>query len=917
MTARGLAMTGCALWALASASDAAAQTSDPQQAQQAQQQAATALEAEAESDAIIVTGVRGALKEAVEIERQADTVVSVITADDAGQFADQNVAESLQRVAGVTIQRVEGEGRTIQVRGLSSNFNQVVLNGAQVGSSDADGNRSVSLDIISADLLSGIRVAKTLTPDTDHDSLGAQVNLLTLSAFDRDDTTTGRVRVEGGLAEYEDRISPKVTADFTTRLLDDTLGIALAGTYSKRFIQSEETRSPDPNAADLTPGNTRSPITRRSFTNPVSPGTTGTFLVPRIVDQRLKRNERERIGGTFQIDYRPDDDNRWSLALIGARLKDADTRIQNEFEVGQTPITAASTGVARYTTRLEQQLFFQDSTDRVLAGNAFGENTFGALTFSYGADYSKNRFTLPNALRGRFASGNNVPVEVVFDESDARVTVEDPSRLSPALLAFNQALIIDETRTDEIWSVFGNIEARFELGGNEASLKIGGKYRDREKIIRRGELSQNPTNSTNRPRIDAAGIPRNLASIAVNRPSNANFPGFFLFPDPSVVRPILEQTAEVLGLAATGTRRDFDFDERTLAGFVQGKIDFGDRVSLIGGVRVERTNYVADGVIAEVIERNGSDLPAINSIAPTVTAPTRTDWFPSLHLRADLTDQIVGRLSYSRGQVRPTFDDAKNLQEIDTVQTGTGTALRTIEREVAIGNPRLEPLIADQFDATLGWYPSRFTSLTAAAFYKDLKNPFISTSFEGNDVAIFGLQPFDPVTGAGFSRADTVINGGSGKLYGVELGINQFFRGALDGFFVSGNLTLIEGEARSPSIRDNAALRLEDQANVIGNLSVGYEDERVTARVSGTYVGDRLEGVDSTAEELDTIRASLLTVDANFRFNFSEAVQLYADVVNITNEKDYRYTRGIDGFGIVDRTSDYGRTFQLGAIVQF
>jgi iron complex outermembrane recepter protein len=902
MTARGLALTGCGL--LAIATGAGAQTSDPNQAQPTQQAN--------EGEEIIVTGVRGSLKEAIEIERQADTVVSVITADDAGQFADQNVAESLQRVAGVTIQRVEGEGRTIQVRGLNSNFNQVVLNGAQVGSSDPDGNRSVSLDIISADLLSGIRVAKTLTPDTDHHSLGAQVNLLTLSAFDRDGTT-GRVRVEGGLSEYENRISPKVTADFTTRLLDDTLGIALAGTYSKRYIQSEEVRSPDLNAADVT---ATGAITRRSFTDPQPAGTT-RFLVPRIVDQRLKRNERERIGGTFQIDYRPDQDNRWSLAVIGAQLKDADTRIQNEWEVGQTTITAAGTGTARYTTRIEQQLFFQDSTDKVWAGNFYGENRFGALTLSYGTDYSKNEFTLPDALRGRFATGNNVQVGVDFDEDDAVVTVLNPAVLTPAAFAYNQALIIDESRTDEIWSAFGNLEARFELGGNEASIKLGGKYRDRTKVIRRGELSQNPTNSTNRPAIVAAGLPVNLAGLGVSRPSNANFPGYFLFPDPAAVRPVLERTAEVLGLAATGTRRDFDFEEQTLAGYLQGQIDFGDRVTVIGGVRVEQTDYLASGLVVELIERDGVDLPPLGQAGPTSVTTKRTDWFPSIHLRADLTDQLVGRLSYSRGQVRPTFDDAKNFQTIETTQVTTSGQVRTIERVLDGGNPLLEPLIADQFDATLGWYPSRYTSITVAAFYKALDNPFISTSFEGADVALAGLQPLDPVTGTGFSEADTVGNGGSGKLYGLELGVSQFFRGALDGFFVTGNLTLIEGEARSEFVRNNEALRLEDQANVIGNLSLGYEDERVTARVSGTYVGDRLESVNATAEELDVIRAPLLTVDVNLRFNMTEAVQLYADVTNLTNEKDYRYTRGIDGYGIVDRTSDYGRTFQLGAIVQF
>jgi iron complex outermembrane recepter protein len=524
---------------------------------------------------------------------------------------------------------------------------------------------------------------------------------------------------------------------------------------------------------------------------------------------------------------------------------------------------------------------------------------------------------LPNALRGRFATGNNVQIAVDFREDNAIVNVLNPAVLTPAAFAYNQALIIDEERTDEIWSAFGNLKADFELGGNRASIKIGGKYRDRAKVIRRGELSQNPTNGTNRPRITAAGLPVNLEGLGVQRPSNANFPGYFLFPDPDATRPVLEQTAQVLGLAATGTRRDFDFLEKTLAGYAQGQIDFGERVTVIGGVRVEQTEYTASGLVVELIERDGNDLPPLGQAAPTSVTLKRTEWFPSLHLRADLTDEVVARLSYSRGQVRPTFDDAKNFQTIETTQTTVGGQVRTIERVLDGGNPRLEPLTADQFDATLGWYPTPRTSLTAAAFYKKLDNPFISTSFEGGDVALAGLQPLDPVTGAGFSEADTVGNGGSGKLYGVELGVNQFFTGALNGFFLTGNLTLIEGEARSAFVRNNARLRLEDQASIIGNLSMGYEDDRVTARVSGTYVSDRLESVNATAAELDVVRAPLLTIDVNFRFNAAPGLQLYADIVNITNEVDYRYARGINGAGIVDRTSDYGRTFQLGAIVQF
>jgi iron complex outermembrane recepter protein len=861
---------------------------------------------------ITVTGVRAALNEAVEIERVADTVVSVITADDAGQFADQNVAESLQRIAGVTIQRVEGEGRTIQVRGLSSNFNQVVVNGAQIGSSDADGNRSVSLDIISSDLLSGIRVAKTLTPETDHDSLGAQVNLLTLSAFDRKGTTA-RLRIEGGLAEYSDKISPKLGGDFTT-LLDvggeDTLGIAFAFNYSKRFIQSEEVRGVAPLTRFVSPTGT--------VTGIATPGS-NRFLVPAIVDQRLKNNERERMGGTVQLDFRPDDNNRFSLAVIGARLKDNDVRTQNEFEVGQATVSVAQaqTGFARFNSvRLEQQLFFQDSVDRLFAANFFGENKFGDWTLSYGADYSKNRFTLPNALRVRFATGNNLAIGVNFDENQADVSLISGS-LAPTGFAFNQTLIIDESRTDEIYSGFANLQNDFQLGDWEASIKIGGKYRDREKVIRRGELSLNPTSGANRARTIAAGLPVNLGGLSVARPQNVNFRGFFEFPDAAATRDVAERTAALFNLLPSGTRRDFDFVEQTLAGYVQGQIDFSPAVTLIGGVRVEQTEYTAVGLVVETIERDGNDLPPLGAGAPQSFTRKTTEYFPSVHLRADLSRQVVGRLSYSRGQVRPTFDDAKNFQEIDTVQVTQGGTVVTTDRELDGGNPQLRPLIADQFDATLGWYPTSSTALTVAAFYKDLKNPFISATFLGPDVALAGLQSLDRATGTGFSQADTVGNGGSGRLLGVELGVNQQFRGAFDGFFFNGNLTLIDGEARSQFVRNNARLRLEDQAAVVANLSVGFENDRFTGRVTTTYVGDRVESVDAANAEFDVVRAGFYTLDVNLRFNVTRKAQLYLDIANLTNQNDFRFFRGIDGARLPNRTSDFGRTFQIGAVVNF
>jgi TonB-dependent receptor len=860
---------------------------------------------------IVVRGFRSALKEAIDIERQATAVISVITADDAGQFPDQNVAESLQRVAGVTIERNEGEGRTIQVRGLNSNFNQVLINSAQIGSSDASGGRSVSLDIISSDLLNGITVAKTLLPETDHDSLGAQVNLLTLSAFDRKGMT-GRLRAEGGLADYATKPSYRFGGDFTT-LLDvggeDTLGIAVAFSYARRNIQSEEVRGNTPRRRFVS--------TSGAISGTETPGSQA-FLAPTIVDQRLKQNERERVGGTFQVDYRPDDDNQWSFTLIGAQLKDADVRTQNEWEVGQAgTLVAIGPGNARFNgTRLEQQLFFQNSTDRVFAANFSGRNAFDAWTLTYGGDYSKNRFTLPDALRGRFATGNTLNVDLTLAEDTADVSVL-AGNLDPALRRFNQTLIIDERRTDEIFSGFLNLQHDFQIGDMPSSLKAGGRYRSRTKIIRRGERSINPTSGSNTPITVAAGLPVNLGGLPVRRPTNANFRGYFIHAEPDAARNLVEQTADLFALEASDVRRDFDFKEDTLAAYLQGEIAFSPAVSLVGGVRMEQTRFTASGLVVEVIERDGNDLPPVGGDAPQSFSRKSTEFFPSLHLRADVTDQVVARVSLSRAQVRPTFEDSRNFQEIATTQVTQGGQVVTLERTLDGGNPRLQPLLANQADVTLGWYPAEGTALTMAAFYKDLQNPFISTTFVGADVALANLAPLDPATGIGFSEADTVGNGGSGRLLGVELGLNHQFQGPLDGFFVSGNLTLIDGEARSEFVRNNEKLRLQDQASLIGNISVGFENERFNGRVAATYVGDKLESVDAVSPELDVIQRAFLTVDVSLRFNLTPRFQIYADVANLTGEVEARYFRGLDNARLPNRTSDFGRTFQLGTLITF
>ncbi len=879
-----------------------------------------AAAAAGDTDDIIVTGVRGSILKALEAERIAPSVVNVITADDIGQFADQNIAESLQRVPGISIGRFQGEGRNIRVRGLSDDFNQVTLNGAQVGSSDSGGGRSVALDVISSELLSSVRVSKALTPDQDHDSLGALIELRTLGGFDRP-TSSIRARVEGSYNQNGRAWSPKVAGDFTWRSRDDRWALAGAFNYFDREVQNDQLRN------DVGPPFAQ--VFRRpngTFQiNPANPDPTATrFLRPEEADQRVQIGFRERLGGSLQVDFRPNEDHRFFLSGIGARLLDEDIRIQQEIEfrrasrVQDIVSIGPNTGDMRRVD-FDKQIFFQDSTDRVFALNAGGESRFGDWFAKYRFDFSHNLFTLPNGLRGRYRQRDIGATYVIGPETAEfvlrRVGNNDPFDLSR--FAFDGLLRVDERRTDRIISYGLDLGRDFELFGWDMTLQAGVKNRNRDKVIRRGEISVNPLDF--RTPLQAAGVALNLAQLDLFVP-RTSLPGFTEFPTIDAARRQIRLASETLGLSSEGQGRvDYDSSEDVLAGYGMLTANFGGGLSVVGGVRVERTRSAGAGtltqrLIVDEITVSTTDQP-IGS-----TGRTYTEVLPSIHIRYEPSEDFVARLVVARNMVRPTFFDLRSLQEITTEQETIDGVRRTIARELNGGNPLLGPLIANGVDLTLGVYAFPDTVFTAVFFYKDLKNRFISTTFTGADVALTGQPVFDPATGEGFTRVVGGGNAGDGNLFGLELGFNHLFRWAprpLDGLFVSGNLTIADGFVRSQFVRNGRRIDLPSQPKTIANISAGYEDRLVTLRWSGNFVGGSLRTVDASLPEFDTLRQKFWSMDLNARINITDWLQVYGDVVNINRAKEVRLWRGDAAGPFYERVDDFGRTFQVGVTTRF
>ena len=951
-----------------------------------------------ENDEIVVIGVRQQILEAAKLEREALNVQSVITADDIGQFPDQNIAESLQRLPGVVILRDEGEGRFVQVRGLPTEFTQVTVNNAQIGSSDSGGNRTVALDVIPSDLLSQVAVNKSLLPDQDHDSLGAKIDLKPLSAFDRSESQTARITAQGTFTEQADALAPKISGDFTRRFdaKSGEVGLAVAANYFERKVGVDRLEASSGAGLD------NFLVATQDFTTPttfdgdvfaagaaVAQGTVfdndafddfgaaaaglplQTVFAPSELDQRVERGDRERIGLTFTTDYKADNGSQYQFSVLYGRLDDNDVRIQQEVELrdasaaefdddendagedilvvdaGELGSLAPGEGVFS-DVDLERQTFFQPREEETIALHFEGLNPFGnGLTLSYAADYSKNEFTLNNGVRGRFRARDNI-VGATFDGSSGDFTVlgtgefdrrPDQSR-APDFTArpdlgdfdFDGFLLIDEEREDEIFSFNADLLYEFDFGGRAASIKVGGKYRERDRSFLRGENGLDPSDGLDD---GGAGIDLTLADVDTFIPDTELSLGGGLtdggaFQNLDDARALFAEVLSVTGLQATELRNDFTAGEDTIAGYVQASLEFTDALSVITGFRVERTDFESSGLVNQsFISAEDDNFPGLNISDVLSFENDYTEFLPHFHLRWEPTDDTLVRFSYYRGLVRPSFGDASALRNFNVLLDATaeqiqdpGQLAQVIaagdidEAEFEGGNPLLNPTTADQFDASFGYYhPDAHTTFTVAAFYKDISDLIVGAEISDPDLiaALVGDSSF---SGVPVANLETPINAESAEIYGVEFGFSHFLTyldiPIVQNLFATGNATLLNAETETFG---GVTTQLPGASEESANLSLGYEDDRLLLRGALNFRGEQLRSLSDEPAE-NEFRDEFIGVDLSVRYQVTDDVQLFGDVINIFEEPENRFFQGATG-PVFERFEDFGRTWQFGVTATF
>lgn len=778
----------------------------------------------------VVESLREGQAKALNQQKTSDTFVNIIGADSIGRFPDPNTAEALQRVVGISLERDTGEGRYVNVRGVTSEYNAVTSDGETVLSNDSD-DRRVNLNVIPASEVSQVEVVKSKTPDMLADGIGGTVNLVSKSAFDTDHPIFEGSLSAGRLTDHNNDIVDGALTAGTQFGAQRQFGVLLTGEYSRV-----------PRAFD--------DIEQGYDTQPVN-GTDSLVSTDFALQGYLNVLTHRSVSLNF--DARPDPASRYFLRLSYNRYDDKRTKhaYTTNFGKGKGYSAGANPGDILVKAATVQSALTDGLTVQRLANVvAGGKNFLGVNELDYSAAYGYGSQTNPYYYGVTFARPTGV--DEYYNRSNynfpafGAVGGADPYDPSLSLLTkFTDTLT---PSTDKQYSGAVNLKIPTTLGGQKGYFKLGARLSDRTK------LAEAPTAYALTIKGTAIAT-TTLAQLAEAEPPPFLYRSRYQlgpFPNVGLSRAFFTANSNLLTASST-IKSFFQAQEDIVAGYGLYGVDI-ESLHFVGGVRVEstRTKFQYD------------TFPATG--APVLAQPSHdyTDLFPSVHLRYDASKALVFRAGAATSIVRPQFRAASGSQSVND-----------LARTVSGGNPNLKPTLSTDLDASAEYYLPSLGIVSAAVFYKDIKDYIFDRSF------VLRGGPYD---GYRYSGSENVPHS---HVEGIELSYNQQFTslpGFLGGFGIYANATFTSSRAQ---IRDGETTSLPKQADKIMNLALFYERAGLTARLALTHTGAFLYEAGSSATDpgsADTYYDKNTQLDFTASYALSERFTIFGDALNLTNQ---------------------------------
>ena len=842
---------------------------------------------------VIVTGYKASLESAKDVKKNADRIVDSIVALDVGKLPDSNVAEALQRVTGIQIERARGEGSRVAIRGLSADLNRAEINGMAFAGTGT--SREADFRNVPSDFISRIDVIKSPTASMTDGAMGGWINIVTRRPFDNEGRQIlGSVKMRGGPGidtDISDEYSPE-TSFYVSNTFSDQFGAS----FTYHNVQHDS-------RADILED------LFNSYTDIDGDGDSEYFPhLPRYF-QSIYTEARDAYTGSLQ--FRPSDDLELILDVTHSERDTEVSNYVNNFinwiapptnitEVNDT-VMAFDVAAAWFQTLSSEFDEFRE-TDTVSLTSTWDVSEDVTVSGLFGSSSGTYDNPLFNAVPMNPSVGatsfSTVGKDNIWVSNYDYDSAQDASTLPWFLMTHSQQLIEQDETLAQL---------------------------DVEYIVDSGAISSIVFGIQNRSTsFDSIGVelPRNffgldaarafvgndavydafLANVMVQIPGSfgdqydslPGVPSYFYVPDTDLTTSTFYTAEELANLrnydeSVLTYGKVWDIEESITAAYIQMNIDSTfNGLPLTGnfGIRYVKTDT----------DTSGYGNADVND--PVSFKGNYSDVLPALNLKLDISDELVARIAASSVISRPTITDLVPRLTYNSVQL-----------EASGGNPDLDPFRADQLDVIFEFYPSEDTSYAIGIFYKDVES-FVENQQVARD--LFGDGQI--------YRFSTPVNGDGAKIKGLELAASHYFSN-FDGLGISGNYTYVDSTSMSVSQVTGKNLPFIGLSETSYNLAIFYEQGSLSSRLAYNYRDDRLltstgSGVFPTVTPVFIEEYASLDGSVSYSFDVQGVpVSVFLSATNLTDEYERQIGEGGNNRNV--GTIAWGPTYELGFRVSF
>ena len=884
-------------------------------------------ESEEESEVmeeIVVTGIRGSMQQSLERKRNADHFVDAITAEDIGAFPDQNLAESLQRISGVAIDRKSGEGAFVSVRGLGPQFVQTTVHGrvsaSNIAPGDFDGmgsnntkSRAVGFHAFQSGLVQAVEVHKSPRADHVEGGLGGFVDIQPRRPLELGKRHAA-FSVDATRNELADDTAPGVFAMFSD-VLSDNLGFMMSAQWDNRVFRTDNMQG-------------WSHVFRTVNVDGVE---IGSGYYPQQINGELHITDRDRLNVSSSLQWQPSDQLDVTFDVLFTDNKTQEEDYWRDYRVRQG------------NTRITEAEFIEDNGTTI-----FTKISTTAGLFLSNQEEEVEAENLNLGVNLKFQATDNLAINVDVSVSDT----EAPIFLSGALMR--------NTRTQMTWQKYGSgrlpsitstdpitdpdwyhvvwsskaghliddrlsqwrVDVTYEFDGDWLeTIQVGARTyrqdrRDRSRYLgtatQRGDPIADHGGGVTHP---AEGD--FLSGLGLSVPANTPTPNReFLTRALETITP--EGTFGWQGHTAESIANfpDFslpfneDLNHNDDGNAIYAMVTFAGELGNTPytgnfGVRYVDNSTGSKGEISEPIDIDYSDptAPDIITSPPTFTEVTHdyTETLPSLNLRFDPTDDIVVRVAAAKVLTRPRFLDLSPRQ---TVQARNRTTRG--------GNGTLDPTTAVQFDLAVEWYFDDYSIASVGLFTKDIEAFVQQEQTPTPWPGIIDPETNQPLVLIAFRP----LNTGKSDLVGIELAFQRTFADLLpapwDGLGIITNYTYIDSGSDFLNELTGAAYGIPGLSENTINFTLFYEKGPWIGRVSYNYRDDFNDSI-ADGQGHPKFVDSYDQWDASFGYAVNDNISIMLEGINLTDENVYYYNLlGTSTMEHIVQATHAGRRFQAG-----